>query len=483
MGLFNNLPFQTQQVAWDSFKPPQMPMGGGGDSGGGDGLGSLLSSISGMLGSAFNMGESAPQMPTQDMQMSMPQSTNLSMPQSNLQSIAMPTMGKGGATPNITNQQPTLSNLPISMASTQSDFPALSNVISPPSQNMAEGSGKDTNIDMNPMGGFNPQSQPIVNQQPQQVNPYQNVNPTIRSQIEEAAKATGVPVEYLMTTANIESGFKPTEKSSTSAATGLYQFMPATFKGMVKEYGKQYGITNDDLHNPRAQAIMAGQFAKDNGNLIKTSLGVDPTPTDMYMGHFLGPQQATKFIRQNFVNPDVPVTQILPANVLQANRGVFFNKGKPRTVGEVYDIYDQKFTSGKQVQINNAKQRNLPTGYGATLKTVQPVLQDKAQAIIDELKAQGFDPIIASGDRTLDQQKINLKKGNSQTLNSRHLTGQALDIVDRRYGWDKGNKADREKFWNALGEAATKQGLEWGGNWKSFRDTAHIQMPRVKKAP
>jgi|GEM_PF-4880261 len=30
-------------------------------------------------------------------------------------------------------------------------------------------------------------------------------------------------------------------------------------------------------------------------------------------------------------------------------------------------------------------------------------------------------------------------------------------------------------FWAALGEEAKKRGLVWGGDWKSFRDVAHIQ--------
>jgi hypothetical protein len=48
----------------------------------------------------------------------------------------------------------------------------------------------------------------------------------------------------------------------------------------------------------------------------------------------------------------------------------------------------------------------------------------------------------------------------------------AADIIDKRYAW---NISQSHAFWTALGKAAKKRGLEWGGDWKSFKDVAHIQ--------
>ena len=50
----------------------------------------------------------------------------------------------------------------------------------------------------------------------------------------------------------------------------------------------------------------------------------------------------------------------------------------------------------------------------------------------------------------------------------------AADIIDSRYAWS--DKPETEEFWKALGRAANEQGLYWGGDWKSFKDWAHIQM-------
>ncbi len=49
----------------------------------------------------------------------------------------------------------------------------------------------------------------------------------------------------------------------------------------------------------------------------------------------------------------------------------------------------------------------------------------------------------------------------------------AADIIDSRYGWS--DKPETKKFWEALGKAAKKHDIYWGGDWKSFKDWAHIQ--------
>jgi len=50
----------------------------------------------------------------------------------------------------------------------------------------------------------------------------------------------------------------------------------------------------------------------------------------------------------------------------------------------------------------------------------------------------------------------------------------AADIIDSRYAWS--DKQETKAFCTALGKAAKEQGLYWGGDWKSFKDWAHVQM-------
>ncbi|BBA33140.1 peptidoglycan-binding domain-containing protein [Methylocaldum marinum] len=49
----------------------------------------------------------------------------------------------------------------------------------------------------------------------------------------------------------------------------------------------------------------------------------------------------------------------------------------------------------------------------------------------------------------------------------------AADIVDERWGWS--NDAEKNGFWQAMGEEANQLGLVWGGDWKNFKDVAHVQ--------
>ena len=57
--------------------------------------------------------------------------------------------------------------------------------------------------------------------------------------------------------------------------------------------------------------------------------------------------------------------------------------------------------------------------------------------------------------------------------------GNAVDIVDQRYGWEA-----PDKFWDALGSSALKYGCEWGGNWPGKKkDVAHVQMMFVETGP
>src|SRR5689334_21299792 len=60
--------------------------------------------------------------------------------------------------------------------------------------------------------------------------------------LKRAATATGSNFDYLLATAQRESGMKNTVQSKTSSATGLFQFIDQTWLGLVKNYGAKYGL-------------------------------------------------------------------------------------------------------------------------------------------------------------------------------------------------------------------------------------------------
>ncbi len=90
--------------------------------------------------------------------------------------------------------------------------------------------------------------------------------------------------------------------------------------------------------------------------------------------------------------------------------------------------------------------------------------------------------IVTEGLRTLARQRELKAAGASKTLNSRHLTGHAIDIaclVDGKVRWDWPlyDKASKS-FLKAARELKTP--ITWGGDWPKFRDGPHYELSREK---
>jgi peptidoglycan L-alanyl-D-glutamate endopeptidase CwlK len=88
------------------------------------------------------------------------------------------------------------------------------------------------------------------------------------------------------------------------------------------------------------------------------------------------------------------------------------------------------------------------------------------------------DFVVTEGLRTAKRQQELKAAGASQTLNSRHLTGHAIDLapyVGGEIRWDWPLFYPLEA---AMKQAAQDLGvpIEWGGDWK-FRDGPHWQLP------
>jgi len=84
---------------------------------------------------------------------------------------------------------------------------------------------------------------------------------------------------------------------------------------------------------------------------------------------------------------------------------------------------------------------------------------------------------VLEGIRNINRQRELVKAGKSTTMNSRHLTGHAVDLAPWPISWDW------EYFYpiaDAMKAAAEELdiNLEWGGDWKSFPDGPHFQLSR-----
>jgi peptidoglycan L-alanyl-D-glutamate endopeptidase CwlK len=97
---------------------------------------------------------------------------------------------------------------------------------------------------------------------------------------------------------------------------------------------------------------------------------------------------------------------------------------------------------------------------------------------MEAIRRTEVDFAVLEGLRTLDRQKQLVASGASTTMNSRHLTGHAVDLgawVDGELRWDW---PLYYKIADAMFEAAEHSGvdLEWGGHWKSFKDGPHFEL-------
>jgi peptidoglycan L-alanyl-D-glutamate endopeptidase CwlK len=101
------------------------------------------------------------------------------------------------------------------------------------------------------------------------------------------------------------------------------------------------------------------------------------------------------------------------------------------------------------------------------------------EVVMEAIRRTEVDFAVLEGLRTLDRQKQLVASGASTTMNSRHLTGHAVDLgawVDGELRWDW---PLYYKIADAMFEASEHCGvdLEWGGHWKSFPDGPHFQLP------
>ncbi|WP_189371446.1 M15 family metallopeptidase [Achromobacter spanius] len=100
------------------------------------------------------------------------------------------------------------------------------------------------------------------------------------------------------------------------------------------------------------------------------------------------------------------------------------------------------------------------------------------------------DFLVVEGVRTVAQQRENVAKGASQTMNSYHLAqadglGHAVDLaplVDGAIPWN--DWAKFKDLADVVKACAAELGVpvEWGGDWKTFKDGPHFQIPREWRA-
>lgn len=117
-----------------------------------------------------------------------------------------------------------------------------------------------------------------------------------------------------------------------------------------------------------------------------------------------------------------------------------------------------------------------------SLSRLQGVHPDLVRVVRRAIEITPIDFSVVEGLRTMERQRQLVAKGASQTLNSRHITGHAVDLAPYEGGTIHWDWPRFREMAPAILEAAKLEGVPvtWGGNWKSFPDGPHFELPRDK---
>jgi hypothetical protein len=209
-----------------------------------------------------------------------------------------------------------------------------------------------------------------------------------------------VDFNFLLAQAKLESNLDPNARASASSAAGLYQFIGGTWLETLSRHGVEHGldwvgstisgnggratISEPGIraqvmalrYDPDVSALMAAELTRDNAADLSGFLGREPDPTELYLAHFLGAAGARNFIGALQNSPDTSAAVLFPKPA-EANRAIFFDGGRPRSVAEVMDLLRAKVSTA----MGDGSDAVLPaTAYASPTSAFQVAQADFAPA-------------------------------------------------------------------------------------------------------
>lgn len=172
-----------------------------------------------------------------------------------------------------------------------------------------------------------------------------NANEETKSSIKESASKSGVDYALLYGVLGAESNFRTDVKASTSSATGIGQFTKSTWLYLVEKLKLPY--TEQDRSDPKKASHVAGLYLQEIQKTLSKTLDRKPSYGETYLGYFLGPGAAVKFLSALKKNPNQTGASLFD-KAAKANPNIFYERGdqnKPKTLAQILAQIDGKVLS------------------------------------------------------------------------------------------------------------------------------------------
>lgn len=114
-----------------------------------------------------------------------------------------------------------------------------------------------------------------------------------------------------------------------------------------------------------------------------------------------------------------------------------------------------------------------------SLNRLSGVHPDLVAVVKRALEISEVDFAVLEGVRSKTRQAQLFKEKATKTINSRHLTGHAVDLGAYVAGSIRWDWPLYYRIADAMKDAAEELGtpLTWGGDWESFPDGPHFELP------
>lgn len=114
-----------------------------------------------------------------------------------------------------------------------------------------------------------------------------------------------------------------------------------------------------------------------------------------------------------------------------------------------------------------------------SLSRLEGVHPDLVRVVKKAAAMSSLDFTVLEGLRTAARQRQLMDLGATKTLNSRHLTGHAVDLAPMVGGTVRWDWPLYHQLAVIIKDAAKAENvpIQWGGDWRTFKDGPHWELP------